>query len=126
MRSELSSPDRTVDVLVIGYGCAGACAALEASAHAEVLLVDAAPAGGGTSAASHAIIYLGGGTAIQRACGFEDTPQDMANYLMSACGPDPDPTLIEPLLRSKCRAFRLAGTTRSSLQGKLLRRRPFP
>jgi 3-oxo-5alpha-steroid 4-dehydrogenase len=96
MRRELSSPDRTVDVLVVGFGCAGACAALEASAHAEVLLVDSAAAGGGTSAASHAIIYLGGGTAIQRACGFEDTPQDMARYLMSACGPDPDPTLIEP------------------------------
>ena len=52
--------------------------------------------GGGTSAASHAILYLGGGTPIQRNCGFEDSPEAMFRYLMAACGPDPDPALVEP------------------------------
>lgn len=94
-RRELGHPDQTVDVAVVGSGGAGVCAALEASNSAEVLLVESALIGGGTTAASHAIIYLGGGTPIQRACGFEDTPEEMARYLMAACGPDPDPSLIE-------------------------------
>jgi succinate dehydrogenase/fumarate reductase flavoprotein subunit len=92
----MDRPARSVDVLVVGFGCAGTCAAIEAAATAETLLVEAAPLGGGTSAASHAILYLGGGTAIQRACGFEDSPEAMYRYLMAACGPDPDPKLIEP------------------------------
>lgn len=66
-RSEFGRPDQIVDVVVVGFGCAGSCAALEASANAEVLIVDGAPMGGGTTAASHAIIYLGGGTSLQRA-----------------------------------------------------------
>ena len=95
-RRECARPETRADVVVVGFGCAGACAAIEAAAGAEVLIVEAAPMGGGTSAAAHAILYLGGGTPIQRACGFEDSPQDMFRYLMAACGPDPDPGLIEP------------------------------
>ena len=95
-RRECKRPDASADVVVVGFGCAGACAAIEAAAEAEVLIVEGAPIGGGTSAAAHAILYLGGGTPIQQACGFEDSPQDMFRYLMAACGPDPDPELIEP------------------------------
>lgn len=104
-RSALGSPDQSVDVIVVGYGCAGSCAALEASAHAEVLVVDGAPMGGGTSAASHAILYLGGGTALQRACGFEDTPEQMFRYLMAACGPDPDAALVAPYCEESAAHF---------------------
>ena len=31
-------------------------------------------AGGGTSAMSGGLIYLGGGTPVQKDCGFDDTP----------------------------------------------------
>jgi 3-oxo-5alpha-steroid 4-dehydrogenase len=97
-RRELASSDAAADVVVVGFGCAGACAAIEAASDSgtEVVIVEGAPMGGGTSAAAHAILYLGGGTPIQRACGFEDTPEAMFRYLMAACGPDPDPALIEP------------------------------
>lgn len=95
-RAELGNPEQSADVVVVGFGCAGSCAAIEAAASAQVLIVEAAPMGGGTSAASHAILYLGGGTPIQRACGFDDSPEAMFRYLMEACGPDPDPALVEP------------------------------
>ena len=95
-RSEAGPPLQSADVVVVGFGCAGSCAAIEATASSQVLIVEAAPMGGGTSAASHAILYLGGGTPIQRACGFDDSPEAMFRYLMAACGPDPDPALVEP------------------------------
>jgi 3-oxo-5alpha-steroid 4-dehydrogenase len=81
----------SVDVIVVGYGCAGAAAALEATAvGADVLVLERASGGGGTSANSGGLIYLGGGTRIQKACGFDDTPEAMFKFLMAACGPGPD------------------------------------
>jgi 3-oxo-5alpha-steroid 4-dehydrogenase len=75
------------DVLVVGFGCAGASAALEATAAgAEVVVVERASAGGGTSANSGGVIYLGGGTPIQKECGFDDSPEEMCKYLLAACG----------------------------------------
>ncbi|NJM84099.1 MAG: amino acid adenylation domain-containing protein, partial [Tabrizicola sp.] len=50
--------------------------------------------GGGTSAMSGGVLYLGGGTKLQRACGFEDSPEEMFKYLMAACGPGPDEAKI--------------------------------
>jgi len=83
------------DVLVLGYGCAGASAAIEAAhAGAEVLVLERAGGGGGASANSGGQIYIGGGTALQRACGFEDSPEEMFKYLMASCGPDPDECLV--------------------------------
>src|SRR5262249_61966841 len=82
---------------VAGPGVAGACAAIEAAAAgADVLALERASGGGGTSAASGGLLYLGGGTPVQRALGFEDSAEEMFRYLMAACGPDPDPTLVEP------------------------------
>ena len=67
--------DREADVVVVGFGCAGACAAIEAAeAGADVLLLERASGGGGTSAMSGGLIYMGGGTPVQAACGIEDTP----------------------------------------------------
>ncbi len=83
--------DQQADVVVVGLGCAGACAAIEArSAGADVLVLERASAGGGTSAMSGGLIYLGGGTPVQKACGFEDTPEEMFKLLMAACGPGAD------------------------------------
>ncbi len=73
--------DRETDVAVIGAGAAGASAALEACAQgASVLLVDRFT-GGGASAISGGVIYMGGGTKYQQQAGFNDTPQNMFNYL---------------------------------------------
>src|SRR5574337_914732 len=85
--------DETTDVLIIGYGAAGACAALEAArAGARVCILEAAASCGGASALSSGEIYVGGGggTSIQRAAGFDDSTEDMYRYLMMAGGPDAD------------------------------------
>ncbi|GAA3165370.1 hypothetical protein GCM10020255_050600 [Rhodococcus baikonurensis] len=58
--------DTSVDVLVVGFGVAGASAALEAvAAGSSVLAIDRA-LGGGASTISGGIYYAGGGTVIQR------------------------------------------------------------
>jgi len=70
-----------VDVVVVGFGAAGACAALEAAGHgASVLLLDRFHAGG-TTAASGGVLYAGGGTRYQHAAGYEDSPEEMFRYL---------------------------------------------
>ncbi len=79
------------DLLVVGFGCAGAAAAIEAAAAgAEVAILEKASGAGGTTASSGGVIYLGGGTPLQTDCGFEDSPEDMFKYLMASCGPAPD------------------------------------
>jgi len=89
--SEIARFDEEADVVVVGLGCAGAAAAIEAaSTGARTLVLERASGGGGTSALSGGVLYLGGGTALQRACGFEDTPEDMFAYLMASVGDAPD------------------------------------
>jgi 3-oxo-5alpha-steroid 4-dehydrogenase len=84
----------TYDVVVVGFGIAGACAALEAArAGVRVLLLERAAVHGGTSSMSGGHFYLGGGTAVQRATGQHDSPDAMFDYLM-AVTPDPDPVKI--------------------------------
>lgn len=79
--------DDEVDVLVVGLGAAGAATALSArEVDAETLVVERGGGGGGTSAMSGGVIYLGGGTALQKACGFEDTPEEMYKYLKASVG----------------------------------------
>src|SRR3954468_9701024 len=72
------------DVVVVGFGIAGGCAALEAArAGARVLLLERAAVHGGTSAMSGGHFYLGGGTAVQRATGWEDSADEMYAYLVA-------------------------------------------
>jgi len=81
-----------VDVLVIGAGMAGVSAALEArAAGASVLVLERGGRLTCTSAMAGGHFYLGGGTAVQHATGWEDSPEEMAKYLrlMSpACDPE--------------------------------------
>lgn len=87
-----------VDVVVVGFGIAGACAALEAArAGASVILLERAAEYGGTSAMSGGHFYLGGGTAVQQATGIEDSAEEMVKYLM-AVSLDPD----EEKIRAFC------------------------
>ncbi len=83
--------DGELDVLVVGFGIAGACAAYEAScAGAATAIFEVAASYGGSSALSGGEIYLGGsgGTDVQRANGFEDSTEDFYTYLMLAGGPN--------------------------------------
>ncbi len=92
----IAAYDEEVDVLVVGLGAAGAATALGArEAGADVLVVERAGGGGGTSAMSGGVIYLGGGTALQKACGFEDTPEEMLKYLQASIGPGRDDAKLE-------------------------------
>lgn len=76
----------STEVLVVGFGAAGASAALEArAAGAEVLVVDRFN-GGGATAISGGIIYAGAGTAVQRAAGVQDTAEGMLTYLRAEVG----------------------------------------
>ena len=93
--SEIAHWDDEADVVIAGLGCAGACAALEArAAGADVLVLERETLGGGTSALSGGLIYLGGGTPVQKQCGFEDSPEQMFAYLMAACGPGADESKV--------------------------------
>jgi succinate dehydrogenase/fumarate reductase flavoprotein subunit len=81
------------DVVIVGFGSAGASAAIEAAeAGARVTLFEVASGSGGTSAMAGGDVYLGGhgGTPAQRANGFEDTTEDFFRYMMLAGGPDAD------------------------------------
>jgi succinate dehydrogenase/fumarate reductase flavoprotein subunit len=87
------------DVVIVGLGGAGACAALEArAAGASVIALERAWKGGGTSAQASGQLYMGGGTPLQKACGFEDDPEEMFKYLVASCGPGAD----EQKLRVYC------------------------
>ena len=89
--------DMETDVAIIGFGGSGAAAAIEASDQgAAVTIFDLASASGGSTALSSAEIYMGGngGTRVQRACGLEDSTEDMYQYLMAANGPLADPDKV--------------------------------
>jgi succinate dehydrogenase/fumarate reductase flavoprotein subunit len=93
--------DIETDVAIVGFGGAGACAAIEAAdAGAQVTIFELASASGGSTAMSSAEIYMGGsgGTRVQRACGFEDSTEDMFTYMMMSAGPQAD----EAKIRNYC------------------------
>lgn len=82
--SALPGDAERYDVVVVGFGIAGGCAALEAArAGARVLLLERAAVHGGTSSMSGGHFYLGGGTAVQQATGWEDSADEMYAYLVA-------------------------------------------
>ena len=92
--SALPAGAEEFDVVVVGFGIAGGCAALEAArTGAKVLLLERAAVHGGTSSMSGGHFYLGGGTAVQQATGHPDSVEEMISYL-TAVSPDPDPEKI--------------------------------
>lgn len=77
--------DQEADVVVVGFGGAGACAAIEAREQgASVIAIDRF-AGGGATAFSGGIIYAGG-TRHQRDAGFDDDAGQMYDYLSAEVG----------------------------------------
>ncbi len=80
------TPDIEADVVVVGFGAAGACAALEAAAAGcDVVVLDRF-GGGGATALSGGVIYAGGGTPWQREAGVDDSPDAMFAYLSAEVG----------------------------------------
>lgn len=89
--------DDTADVIVVGFGGAGACAALEARAQGlNVLALDRFNGGGATALCGG--VYYGGATRQQRAGGYEDTADEMYRYLKQEVGD----TILDSTLRKFC------------------------
>ncbi|OBK33046.1 flavoprotein [Mycobacterium sp. 1245111.1] len=93
--ASITSWDDEADVVIAGYGIAGAAAAVEAArAGADVLVLERTGSWGGAASMAGGFIYLGGGTPIQKACGFEDSVENMAAFLNAAMGPGADENRI--------------------------------
>jgi len=73
--------DESCDVLVVGCGLSGTTTALRTAEDPslQILAVDRGE-GGGASALSGGVLYLGG-TRVQRELGIEDSAENMASYL---------------------------------------------
>ena len=100
--------DAVVDVLVCGYGGAGVCAALEASAAGStVMLLERFSAGGGSTELSACEMYLGGsgGTALQRELGFEDSTENFRAYLQACFGDHADAAKVESFVQGAAEHF---------------------
>ncbi len=81
----MSDWDEKADVVVVGFGGAGACAALEArAAGVDVLVLDRF-GGGGATAISGGVVYAGQ-THIQASAGIEDHTDEMFAYLSEEVG----------------------------------------
>lgn len=84
------------DVVVAGFGIAGAAAAIEAArAGADVLVLERLGGAGGAAAMSGGFIYLGGGTPLQKALGFDDSAENMKAFMKAALGPGVDDAKID-------------------------------
>lgn len=91
--------DQHCDVLVVGFGAAGAAAAITARETGAKVLVAERFEGGGATAMSGGVVYAGGGTRQQKAAGYDDTPQAMFNYLRMESGD----AVSEATLRRFCK-----------------------
>ncbi|CAA0100687.1 Fumarate reductase flavoprotein subunit [BD1-7 clade bacterium] len=90
---DITQWDFETDVAIVGFGGAGACAAIEAAdAGSDVMIFEVASESGGSTKLSSAEIYMGGngGTPPQQASGFNDESEDMIQYLLMAGGPQAD------------------------------------
>ena len=105
---DVSAFAATTDVLIAGFGGAGASAALEARrAGAEVVILERASGGGGSTMMSACEMYLGGsgGTRLQRDLGFEDSSENFFNYLMTCFGPHADEARVRMFVEGGAEHF---------------------
>jgi 3-oxo-5alpha-steroid 4-dehydrogenase len=98
-------PTGEYDIIVVGFGCAGACAALEAASHGKrVLLVDRFT-GGGSTKRSGGVLYAGGGTRAQKEVGIEDDPENMFRYVRQENGGAVDDSTIRQFCEDSAENF---------------------
>jgi 3-oxo-5alpha-steroid 4-dehydrogenase len=72
--------DDVADFVIVGYGGAGASAAVEAAEHGlSVLAIDRFDGGGST--AMNGGVYYAGGTSVQKEAGIDDDAEEMYKYL---------------------------------------------
>jgi 3-oxo-5alpha-steroid 4-dehydrogenase len=91
--------DVEADVVVVGFGAAGACAALEAAgAGCDVVVLDRF-CGGGATALSGGVVYAGGGTSQQCDAGVRDSPEAMQRYLSLEVGDAVSPATLREFCR---------------------------
>ncbi len=89
--------DKQTDVVIVGFGGAGAAAAIEAAdAGAEVLVLEKGHRPGGATRMSGGVIYAAG-TSTQKAAGIADTAEEMYKYWMGADNGAKDPALVRIL-----------------------------
>ena len=75
--------EQEADVVVVGFGGAGAAAAIEAhDGGASVLTVEKAEKPGGTTAIAGGVLCCGGGTGLQKAFGIDDNKEQFYNFLV--------------------------------------------
>lgn len=73
--------DEETDLAIVGFGAAGGSAAIEAAKRGlRVMVVDRFQ-GGGATKLSAGVVYLGGGTRLQKDSGWDDSPSEMYDYL---------------------------------------------
>ena len=86
--------DKEADVVVVGFGGAGGCAALEAAdAGAEVIILEKTATPGGATCLCAGIFYAAG-TSVQEEAGITDTPDEMYKYSMAMGKGLADPELV--------------------------------
>jgi len=94
---------READVVVLGYGAAGAATAIEAADNgASVLIVEKESLPGGSMARCGGAI-MGAGTRVQKELGYEDTPDDMYQWIMT-CTDGACPDYIARAYADRCGA----------------------
>ncbi|BAE85592.1 putative fumarate reductase flavoprotein subunit [Desulfitobacterium hafniense Y51] len=79
--------DHETDIIIVGLGGAGAAAAYEAgAAGADVIALELAAEPGGSTNICGGLVNIGGGNALQKAAGFEDSVDNYYNFLVKAVG----------------------------------------
>ena len=89
-----SAWDVEADVVVVGFGAAGACAAIAAAGAGATVIVLDRFGGGGATALSGGVVYAGGGTRQQREAGVSDSPEAMFDYLSGEVGDAVSPATL--------------------------------
>ncbi|CDX03973.1 Succinate dehydrogenase [Desulfitobacterium hafniense] len=85
--TESISWDQETDIVIVGLGGAGAAAAWQAgTAGADVIALELAKQAGGSTNICGGLINIGGGNALQKAAGFEDSVDNYYKYMVKALG----------------------------------------
>ena len=117
--SERASWDEDFDVVVVGFGAAGASAAIQAAQDGARVLVLERFAGGGATCRSGGVIYAGGGTPTQHAAGVQDDAELMRSYLTRELRAEIPEASLQAFCAASLENVRWLGELGISFPGKL-------